>query len=114
MILVTHAHAPRKIRVPLCVGEREVPVTLPPSPKRKKVMVIVATLNHPTAACPFCQEERCAEDVVRSVQGRRERGRGGVLFTVMVGREGEGVWVRLKFGGVEAWRSVSVCVDERG
>ena len=52
------------------------------------VMVTLTTLFRPTTVCPFCQEERFAETVVRGVQGRRERGRGGVMFAVMVGEKG--------------------------
>ena len=35
---------------------------------------MVATLTRSTAACPYCEEERCAENGVSGVEGR-ERGR---------------------------------------
>ena len=38
------------------------------------VMVIVATLTRPTAACPLGQEGRCAED---GASGVEEREKGG-------------------------------------
>ena len=38
------------------------------------VMVMVATLTRPTAACPLGQEGRCAED---GVSGVEEREKGG-------------------------------------
>ena len=56
------------------------PPLLPPSPKGRgemlmvMVMVMVVTLTRSTTVCSLCQEERCAEDVVRSVRGRTEGG----------------------------------------
>ena len=58
------------------------------------VMVMVAILTRPTSACSLCHEERCAEDVVRGVQGRRE---GGGAFCL-------GWWWGGSVGKVEVWR----------
>ena len=57
------------------------------------VMVMVATLTRPTAACPLGQEGRCAEDGVSGVEerekGGQESGEGRGRACVCVWGSGE-------------------------
>ena len=60
------------------------------------VMVMVATLTRPTAACPLGQEGRCAEDGVSGVEerekGGQESGEGRGRACVCGVGSGVGVW----------------------
>ena len=46
---------------------------------RDEIVMVMATLTRPTAACTLCEEVRCAEDGVGGVERVREerRGEGG-------------------------------------